>query len=89
MRDRERDLLRQVDKKQQEYDLKHSENERLNQKLRTLQSYANTLENDLKDMREQVGALTSQLNNGQNESMKNVNAKNKAEITILDLKNNI
>lgn len=64
MRDRERDLLRQVDKKQQECDLKHSENERLNQKLKTVQSYTSTLEKDLKESRDQVTALTNQINNG-------------------------
>jgi chromosome segregation ATPase len=40
-------------------------------------------------MREQVATLTSQLNNGQNESVKNVSAKNKLEITTLDLKNSL
>lgn len=64
MRDRERDLLRQVDKKQQECDLKNSENERLNQKLKTVQSYTSTLEKDLKESRDQVTALTNQINNG-------------------------
>lgn len=89
MRDRERDLLRQVDKKQQECDLKHNENERLNQKLRTVQSYTSTLEKDLKESRDQVTALTNQINNGQNESVKNVHAKNKAEVTIIDLKGSL
>ena len=89
MRDRERDLLRQIDKKQQECELKHNENERLNQKLKTVQSYTNTLEKDLKDSRDQLVSLTNQINNGQNESVKNVNAKNKADITIIDLKSSL
>lgn len=89
MRDRERDLLRQIDKKQQECELKHNENERLNQKLKTVQSYTNTLEKDLKDSRDQLVSMTNQINNGQNESVKNVNAKNKAEITIIDLKSSL
>jgi|694.fasta_scaffold107000_3 hypothetical protein len=36
MRDRERDLLRQVEKKTSECELKHNENERLNQKIKTM-----------------------------------------------------
>jgi hypothetical protein len=36
MRDRERDLLRQVDKKTNECELKQNENERLNQKIKTM-----------------------------------------------------
>ena len=89
MRDRERDLQRQVDKRQQECELKQNENERLGQKLKTVQSYSSTLEKDLRDARDQIAALSSQLNNGQNESVKNVNAKNKAELTIVDLRNSL
>lgn len=59
MRDRERDLLRQIEKVTQECELKHSENERNIQKLKTQQSYSTTLERDLKDLRDQVSSLTS------------------------------
>ncbi len=66
-------------------ELKNNEITRLQQKLVTVQSYNATLEKDISETREQVSGLNSQLNNGQDETLKNQNLKNKAELQIVDL----
>ena len=53
-----------------------------------MQNFTNTLEKDLQDSRDHVSRLTNQLNDGQDETLKNQNAKNKAEVVIVDLKQN-
>lgn len=81
--------MRQVEKLVGGTELKQSEIERLNSKLRTVSSYNETLEKDIKDCREQVASLQHRLDTGQSESMKNVSAKNKADVVILDLRNTL
>ena len=66
-------------------ELKNNEITRLQQKLETVQSYNATLEKDIRETREQVSGLNLQLNNGQDETLKNQNLKNKAELQIVDL----
>ena len=89
MKDKERDLARQLAKLSTENDLKQSEIERLQSKIETIQSYNSTLEKEISEVRGQVTSLNSKVNEGQDVSLKNQNDKNKAEIQIVDLKQNL
>ena len=54
MKDKERDLARQLAKMSTENDLKQSEIERLQSKIETIQSYNSTLEKEISEVRGQV-----------------------------------
>ena len=86
MKDKERDLERQINKLVTDNELKASEIERLHGKIETIQSYNSTLEKEISEVRGQVSQLNSKVSEGQDETMKNQNIKNKAEIAIIDLK---
>ena len=51
MKDKERDLARQLAKLSTENDLKQSEIERLQSKIETIQSYNSTLEKEISEVR--------------------------------------
>ena len=89
LKDQKRDVERTLEQKTTEMELKNNEISRLQQKLETVQSYNATLEKDIRETREQVAELNSLLNNGQDETMKNQNAKNKAELQIVDLQQSL
>ena len=72
-----------------ENELKQSEIERLLSKIETIQSYNSTLEKEISETRGQVTSLNSKVNEGQDFSLKNQNDKNRAEIQIVDLKQNL
>ena len=89
MKDQKRDVERTLEQKTTELELKTNEITRLNQKLQTIQSYNATLEKDIKETREQVAALNAQINQGQDSSLKSENAKNRAELQIVDLQQSL
>ena len=72
-----------------ENELKQSEIERLQSKIETIQSYNSTLEKEISEVRGQVTSLNSKVNEGQDVTLKNQNDKNRAEIQIVDLKQNL
>ena len=86
MRDKERDLQRLLDKKQTELELKQSEKERVQAKLETTENYAETLEKELKETRENVARLMKQVSAGEDTTIKTSQAKNKVEIEVVDLR---
>jgi len=69
--------------------LKTNEILRLNQKLETVQSYNATLEKDIAETREQVATLNGQINDGQDVTLKSQNAKNRADLQIVDLEQSL
>ena len=71
MKDKERDLERQLNKMATDNELKASEIERLHGKIETIQSYNSTLEKDISEVRAQISQLNSKVADGQDESMKN------------------
>ena len=85
LKDQKRDAERHLEQKTTELELKSNEILRLQQKLETVQSYNATLEKDISETREQVAKLSSTVNEGQDETLKNQNLKNKAELQIVDL----
>jgi len=89
LKDQKRDVERTLEQKTTELELKTNEITRLNQKLQTIQSYNATLEKDIKETREQVAALNAQINQGQDSSLKSENAKNRAELQIVDLQQSL
>ena len=54
-----------------------------------MQSYNATLEKDIAETREQVASLNAQMNDGQDATLKSQNAKNKAELQIVDLEQSL
>ena len=71
MKDKERDLERQLNKMATDNELKASEIERLHGKIETIQSYNSTLEKDISEVRAQISQLNSKVADGQDETMKN------------------
>lgn len=57
--------------------------------METVQSYNATLEKDIAETREQVASLNAQMNDGQDATLKSQNAKNKAELQIVDLEQSL
>jgi len=80
MKDKERNLERELNKQKTECELKQSEIERLQAKIETIQSYNSTLEKEISEVRAQVGQLNSKVSDGADETIKNQNMKNKAEL---------
>lgn len=78
-----------MESRTQECELKSNEINRLNQRIETLQSYNGTLETELSETREQIAKMSAQLNEGQDVTIQNQNKSNKAEIQIVDLKQNL
>lgn len=73
-------MERILEQKTTEIELKTNEISRLHQKLETVQSYNATLEKDISEQRESVARLNSTISNGQDETLKNQNSKNRAEL---------
>lgn len=80
MRDRERDLIRQLEQLQVQMELKHSEHERQNSKLQQSQAYSKTLEKDLQEARDEICNLTNKLNDGADNNIKTVGKVNKQDV---------
>lgn len=89
MKDKERDLQRQINKLTTDNELKTSELDRLHAKIETIQSYNSTLEKEISEVRGQVSQLNSKVSDGQDETLKNQNMKNRADIEIVDLRQNL
>ena len=89
MKDKERDLERELNKQKTDCELKQSEIERLHAKIETIQSYNSTLEKEISEVRAQVSELNSKVSDGADQTVKNQNMKNKAELQIVDLKQNL
>jgi len=66
--------------------LKNSELDRASGKLETLQSYNQTLEKEITDLRNKVSSLNGEIHDGQNATIKQEHQKNQQEIEIFDLK---
>lgn len=62
LRERERDLVRQLEQLQVQMELKQSELERVTSKANSAQAYAKSLEQDLQEARDEICQLSSQLN---------------------------
>lgn len=86
LRDKERELQREIESLQQKLVLKDSEVNRANGKTETLQSYNQTLEAEIKDLRSKVAELNGVVHTGQTETIKNEHKKNQHELEIYDLK---
>lgn len=89
MKDRERDLQRQIDLLNQQLTLKKSEIDRCQGKIETLSSYNHTLEGEITDLRNKTSALNNEIHNGQSETIKFEHKKNQQEIEIFDLKKQV
>ena len=89
LKDQKRDVERQLEQKNTETELKNNEILRLQQKLETVQSYNATLEKDISETREQAARLNAQINEGQDETLKTTNMKNKAELQVVDLQQSL
>ena len=89
MRDRERDLVRQLEQLQIQMELKQSEYERLNSKANSASAYAKTLEQDLQEARDEIFGLTGQINQGANDNIKTVGKVNKQDVQIVEMRDQI
>ena len=84
LKDTERELQRQLDQANQKMTLKNSELDRASGKLETLQSYNQTLEKEITDLRNKVSSLNGEIHDGQNATIKQEHQKNQQEIEIFD-----
>ena len=89
MRDRERELIRQLEQLQVQMELKQSEQERLTSKATSAQAYAKSLEQDLEQARDEIRQLTGQINQGANENIKTVGKVNKQDVQIIELRDQL
>ena len=64
MKDKERDLERQLSKCVTDCELKQSEIARLHAKIETIQSYNSTLEKEISEVRAQVSQLNARVSDG-------------------------
>ncbi len=76
----------QINTLQQQLTLKDSEIIRSNGKIETLQAYSQTLEAEIKESREKIGALNDDLHSGQSNTIQQEHKKNQQELEIYDLK---
>lgn len=89
LKDNERDYARQIDKLNQDLALKNSELNRATGKVETLQSYNQTIEHEVTDLRNKVSQLNAELHSGQSETIKAEHKKNQHEVELFDLKKQI
>lgn len=89
LKDKERDLARQLETTQQEVTFRESEIGRLTTRLETVQSCNETLEREIGELRGQLSDLNSKMNEGADETVKSKQQKDKADLVIVDLKNNL
>jgi len=86
LKDTERELQRGLDQANQKMTLKNSELDRASGKIETLNSYNETLEREIADLRNKVATLNSEIHEGQSATIKQEHAKNQQEIEVFDLK---
>lgn len=89
MKDREAELQRQVNSLSQQLTLKDSELIRSQGKADTLQAYVKTLEAEIQESRNKIGALNDQLHSGESTTIQQEHKKNQQEIQLYDLKQQI